>query len=61
MPVTVLNVEMWVVTENGSYSAVALPVPRGNVEQTGEGVVHTAKNPHYLSSSNCRIASAELT
>lgn len=61
MPVTVLNVEMWVVTENGSYSVVALPVPRENVGQTGEGVVHTAKSPHYLSSSNCRIASAELT
>lgn len=48
------------VTENGSYSAVVLPVPMGNVGQTGEGVVHTAKNPHHLSSSNCRIASAEL-
>lgn len=35
MPVTVLNVEMWVVTENGSYSAVALPVPRENVGQPG--------------------------
>lgn len=40
--------------------SVALPVPRGNVGQAGEGAVHTAKIPHHLSSSNCRIASAEL-
>lgn len=59
MPVTVLNVEMWVVTENGNYSAGVLPVPRGNVGQMGEGIVHTAKFPHHLSSSNCRIARAD--
>lgn len=39
--------------------ATLLPVPRGNVGQTGEGVVHTAKISHQLSSSNCRIPSAD--